>query len=217
MSDLENRFIDAAKAGDIGELARLMDQGVEIDARQNDVTALAWAANDAKIPAVRWLMEHGANPDALVEGGKWTPFMVAAAGESLELVQAMLALGANPLAGNGNGVSPEQIARERKREANAALIARAAANSPHEVAYSYPLQDRVMQEIFNFTRLERLTLVREPGGRVEAMQRDSFSRLDDISGLRRAFAEHRKRGGKLSEGDVFSGDLKKTKLNPPSR
>lgn len=51
------------------------------------------------------------------------------------------------------------------------------------------------------------------GGDVEAMQRDSFSSLDDLSGLRRAFAEHKKRGGKMDEAEVFSGSLQKMKLN----
>jgi hypothetical protein len=211
--DLAQSFIDAGHAGDIAALEALVARGVDINIRYRDVTALAWAINDNRPQAVRWLLDHGADADMQVESGKWTPLMVAAVQGKPELVEWMLAAGANPLAGNRDGKTAEQAARDQKHDAIAARLAAAAADSPLEISYSYPLQDRVMQEIFNFARRERVTLVRQHGGGpVEAVQRESFSKLDDLSGLRKAFAEHKKRGGKMEEGEVFSNALAKTKL-----
>jgi len=80
------------------------------------------------------------------------------------------------------------------------------------VVFTDRVYDRVVQEIYNFRRKERFTFIRkEELGDVEAVQRESFADIADKSALRKAFDEHRKRGGKLDESDVFTDMLPKAK------
>ena len=74
-----------------------------------------------------------------------------------------------------------------------------------------------MQEVYSFKRRERFTFIRKSeNGDVEAVQRESFFALDDKSGLRRAFDEHVKRGGKMSEEDVFGDVMMKPRKTLPT-
>lgn len=126
----------------------------------------------------------------------------------------LLERGADTSIVNKDGWNAAQAALNREHPAIAQIIQFTMDAGPDEISFTHPLQDRVMQEIFNFPRKERVTLVRKSAaGDVEAMQRDSFAALDDLSGLRRAFAEHKKRGGNMDEAEVFSGSLQKPKLN----
>lgn len=214
MSDSVKILIDGAKAGNIALMQQQLSQGVDVNAVYNRDTALVWAANEGKAEAAAWLIDNGANVNLPVQEGKYTPLMVAAVMGKMNVVVLLLERGAQAAAINSEGKSVVQMAREHSRNDIAAYIQKFIDFGPDEVSFNYPLQDRVMQEIFNFPRKERVTLVRKSvAGDVEAMQRDSFSSLDDLSGLRKAFAEHKKRGGKLEEADVFSGVLQKPKLN----
>ncbi len=217
MSDFAKTLIEAAKAGNIPLMQQQLAQGVDVNAVHNRDTALVWAANEGKTDAVAWLIDHGANVNLSVQDGKYTPLMVAAVMGKMDVVVLLLERGAHAAAINSEGKSVVQLAKENSRADIANYIQKFIDFGPDEVSFSYPLQDRVMQEIFNFPRKERVTLVRKSSvGDVEAMQRDSFASLDDTAGLRKAFAEHKKRGGKLDEADVFSGALQKAKLRKPS-
>jgi hypothetical protein len=77
------------------------------------------------------------------------------------------------------------------------------------------LGDRTLEEVFNFATKERISLVRkEAGAPVEAFIRESFSDISEKSGLRLAFEEHKRRGGKVPEDEVFPDKIvKKLKLD----
>lgn len=217
MSERIKKLIEAAKAGNIPLMQQQLSQGVDVNASYNRDTALVWAANEGKAEAAAWLLDNGANVNQPVQDGKYTPLMVAAVMGKMNVVILLLERGAQAAAINSEGKNVVQMAREHSRTDIADYIQKFIDFGPDEVSFSYPLQDRVMQEIFNFPRKERVTLVRKTvAGDVEAMQRDSFSSLDDLSGLRKAFAEHKKRGGKLDEADVFSDALQKPKLGNSS-
>ncbi len=217
MSDSIKTLIEGAKAGNIPLMQQQLSQGVDVNASYNRDTALVWAANEGKAEAAAGLLDNGANVNQPVQDGKYTPLMVAAVMGQMNVVILLLERGAQAAAINSEGKTVVQMAREHSRSDIANYIQKFIDFGPDEVSFSYPLQDRVMQEIFNFPRKERVTLLRKSSaGDVEAMQRDSFASLDDTSGLRKAFAEHKKRGGKLDEADVFSGALQKAKLRKPS-
>jgi ankyrin repeat protein len=57
----EKQFIIAASEGDVEEMARLYDKGIDIDRRQEGETALMQAARNNQAEAVRFLLEKGAN------------------------------------------------------------------------------------------------------------------------------------------------------------
>lgn len=214
MSAIIKTLIDGAKTGNIPLMQQQLALGADLNAAYKRDTALVWAANEGKVEAAAWLIDHGADVNLPVQDGKYTPLTVAAVMGQMDVVILLLERGAHAAAINSEGKSVIELARQHAHNDIANYIQKFIDLGPDEVSFNYPLQDRVMQEIFNFPRKERVTLVRKAAaGDVEAMQRDSFSALDDLSGLRRAFAEHKTRGGEMDEAEVFSGSLQKPKLN----
>ena len=93
-SDL--RLVEAAKQGDAAAVARLLQQGADVDAPQGDgATALHWAAHWNDGGMLDRLIESGANVDAANDLGA-TPLWVACAGRSTAAVRRLLEAGADP-------------------------------------------------------------------------------------------------------------------------
>jgi len=203
----DNQLADAAKLGDVQRMTQLVAAGARIN---SDVehSALVWAANEGHLEAARWLLDNGSDVDPRAPD-KWTPLMSAASKGNLSIVQLLIDRGANPQRKYTDG----KTAIDKARDNNRADIVAVLKNTPDEVSYFDTVSDRIVQEVYSFKRRERFTFIRKSeNGDVEVVQRESFFALDDLSGLRKAFAEHKKRGGKLDEADVFSGALQKPKL-----
>lgn len=203
--------INAAKAGNVADLAALLKSGESPDAIGEGYSALDWAVYDNKVEAARLLLDHGADINARGSSGV-TPLMTAASRGHVESVRLLLDRGADRQLQNSSGQSA--LALVNKGSAVYALLS----ETPEEVIYFHPVADRVMQEVYSFTLRERITLLRKSeDGDVEAIQRERFEELKDKSALRRAFDEHRKRGGKLEESDVFADTIaKRPVLRAPS-
>ena len=59
----------AIEANDLAEMERLVKAGADINAQGKDkMTPLLWAFPDNHLPRFKWLLEHGANPNVIVEG-----------------------------------------------------------------------------------------------------------------------------------------------------
>ena len=59
----------AIEANDLGEMERLVKAGADVNAQGKDkMTPLLWAFPDNHLPRFKWLLEHGANPNVVVEG-----------------------------------------------------------------------------------------------------------------------------------------------------
>ncbi len=209
MASLNERFRLAAESGSIREMESLRAQGVDIDAFDNNYTHLVWAVVKGRMDSVRWLLQQGAKVDRTENG--WTPLMSAVSASSPELVQLLLDHCASPLATNSDGKSAIHLAREKGNES----IVRLLTMTPDEIIFNDRVHDRVVQEVYSFKRNERFTFVRKSEfGDIEAVQRESFADITDKSALRRAFDEHRKRGGKREEAEVFSDSLQKPRRLP---
>jgi hypothetical protein len=205
---LNKQMTEAATAGNVAEMERLVREGAEISFPETD-NPLLQAACKGKIEAMQWLLDRGSNIDRQDNTGKWTPLICTAYYGHVEATRFLLERGARRDLVNYKNQTALACAREQQKPD----VAHVLESNADEVSFFYPVSNRVMQEIFNFPRRERLTLIRESeSGPVEAMQRDSFSSLDDLGGLRKAFAEHRRMGGKLAEGDVFPTGLIKAKI-----
>lgn len=77
MSDAQ--IIEAVKAGDVAELKRLAEAGVDINQQdEQGWTPLIWAAGKGNLPAVELLVEKGADV-AKVGRDQRTPYLVALA------------------------------------------------------------------------------------------------------------------------------------------
>lgn len=59
----------AIEANDLVEMDRLVKAGADVNAQGKDkMTPLLWAFPDNHLPRFKWLLEHGANPNIVVEG-----------------------------------------------------------------------------------------------------------------------------------------------------
>jgi uncharacterized protein len=59
----------AIEASDLAEMERLVQAGADVSAQGKDkMTPLLWAFPDNQLPRFKWLLEHGANPNVVVEG-----------------------------------------------------------------------------------------------------------------------------------------------------
>lgn len=58
----------AIEANDLAEMERLVQAGADVNAQGKDkMTPLLWAFPDNHLPRFRWLLEHGADPNVVVE------------------------------------------------------------------------------------------------------------------------------------------------------
>ncbi len=59
----------AIEASDLAEMERLVKAGADVNAQGKDkMTPLLWAFPDNQLTRFKWLLEHGANPNVVVEG-----------------------------------------------------------------------------------------------------------------------------------------------------
>jgi ankyrin repeat protein len=132
---MRNDWRKAAIGGDSGEIARLIEDGADIDARDRyGQTALMLAACRGRGEAVRLLLMRGAAPDVTAKYGL-SALMLAAIGRHAAVARQLLAAGADTqLQGSGAPGFAGKTARDLAVDAGlaelAAEMARAAAAPP---------------------------------------------------------------------------------------
>ena len=58
----------AIEANDLAEMERLVKAGADVNAQgKGKMTPLLWALPDNRLPRFRWLLEHGADPNVVIE------------------------------------------------------------------------------------------------------------------------------------------------------
>ncbi|TAL37812.1 MAG: ankyrin repeat domain-containing protein [Alphaproteobacteria bacterium] len=198
---LDRQYLEAAKKGNLTELKGLLGKGAALLANDDGNTALFYAAQFGRKDAVEFLLDAGIPLNVKNRIGS-TPLTGAAGGGHKEVAWELYMRGADPNEKNLTGMSPLNYARSASYTDMIELLSRP--RNPVEVVLSRPVGDRTLQEIFNFTREERISLIRKgEEGPVEAMQRDSFSDITDKSGIREAFNIYKKRGGTITEAAIF--------------
>lgn len=106
----QDRFWNAAIAGDTVALAKALADGANVDAldtrtAQNGRRALNWAALNNRADAIRWLLAHGASIEAVNHTG-YTALHHAAEAGAVDATRVLLAAGADPKHANLEGVTP---------------------------------------------------------------------------------------------------------------
>jgi ankyrin repeat protein len=125
-------FWDSAMEGDTVAMAAALQRGAVVDSldtRQNfnGRRALNWAAWFNRVPAIRFLLAHGATLEARNRTG-FTALHHAAEAGSRAALEALLAAGADPQAANAEGVRPAETAM-RKGHVQIATLLRAKSQS----------------------------------------------------------------------------------------
>lgn len=198
---------EACGRGDLVEAKRLMSLGGDID-QPGANGPLFMAASQGHVNVVNWLIGMGADINARNAKGS-TPLIAAAFYGKTDCAAALLQAGADATLRNNDNGTAKSFAASNNHKAVVELLAR----DPDEVTLSWSVNNRLLQEVFNFARKERVTLIRKDADApVEAVLRDSFADLPESSALRQAFEIHRKQGGRRTEEEIFSHTLPKLKL-----
>ncbi|KAG8345630.1 putative Ankyrin repeats (3 copies) putative Ankyrin repeat [Trypanosoma vivax] len=109
----------AAHSGDVNCIGAIIYEfKIPIDIRDsNGGTPLFTALFMKKVEAVEFLLEHGADPQAVVEGDHSTPLHIAVEHSNTECVRLLLGFGADPNAVNTSGETPVALAEKAKNQA----------------------------------------------------------------------------------------------------
>jgi ankyrin repeat protein len=100
----------AARSNDVGELARLLDAGGELEARDaRGYSALMLAAYSGQLEATQYLLARGGSPNTSDAAGN-SALMGAAFKGELAIVRALLAAGADLGARNDAGLDAKGFA-----------------------------------------------------------------------------------------------------------
>lgn len=112
----------AAHRGDQQAVARLIEQGVPIEAKDDDgYTALMYAANAGQDEVVRLLLASNADPNA-TDNQLSTPLMFAAQHDHLGIVRQLLAARADLAARGIHGLTALGFARQNGHDRTAAVL-----------------------------------------------------------------------------------------------
>jgi ankyrin repeat protein len=105
---LDEALTWAARNGALQVLELLVDAGAAVDANAYRGTAVLWATYAARHEALRWLVDHGADPSqrhdfgGAEHGNQATALHLAAQFDALDTVKLLLELGADPSIRDGN-------------------------------------------------------------------------------------------------------------------
>lgn len=199
---IDAQLTEACKRGDLASAQELVEKGAIIDQPEID-GPLFMAAYHGHHTVVKWLLEAGAEVD-IRNSKNSTPLMAAAEQGKTECVKALMKAGASTSTKNNHSISARGYAVRNNHKSVLDYIDR----NPDEVVFSWRVNDRTLQEIFNFAQRERVTLIRNGAeGPVEAVTRQSFSEITDRATLRKAFEKYKAEGGARSEEEVFSSNI----------
>ena len=124
---MEQALFKAAVQGDLTTLKRLVEEGVNLEARDgpHGWTALIWAASGGKLGCLELLIAKGAKLDA-ISNDKWTALHQAALCGRAPCVEALLKAGADARLKNKDGDTALDVAQEWGKTQVIALLENAA-------------------------------------------------------------------------------------------
>jgi ankyrin repeat protein len=111
--NINSGLIEAAQAGDTAKVKKLLEQGADVNAKDEyGGTALMWAAGKGHTEMVNALIDAGADVNAKMKGG-WTALMFAAEEGYTGIVEILIGKGADVnVKGTFTGLTALMLAAE---------------------------------------------------------------------------------------------------------
>lgn len=209
----------AIDADDYAYFIEALNEGAPIDikaAGQWSCTLLLHAVYKMRPAMVAELLKRGADVHSVdIEGDNALNVLFSyqigkkSTEEATVILKLLLDAGVNPYQENNDGITA--FDRQGAREGqwwDIMLNHKKPEADPLQVVFNRAVAGKDIEEVYLFDTMERVTYVHATGSRaVEAVTRDSFSDLNNKSLLRAAFDEHRVRGGKAVESEVFNANF----------
>lgn len=201
MAIIDEDLITAVCENNLAALQSLYEAGAidSINDLTNDgITLLHGAAAYDSIDCMKYLISKGADLDVKAYNDM-VPLHYAIAYDFPRSIEYLLEAGANTSV-ILKGKTMEECAVASGNDAVIDIIRKW--GNGDQIIFSSSVGDRIVEEIFDFGKMERFTYLRRPSDRVvECFSRDNFADVDEVS-LTKAFAQHAKRGGKKTIADV---------------
>jgi ankyrin repeat protein len=195
-NNLAQSFIDACQARDFSKMELLLTLGADVNTTNNKQPLLVRAAIDGDLETMRWLLAHGADIHQAAPDGANALHCAAWYGKP-DVARLLLEWHADT-----TRLFKDKTALQHARDLKHDAVAQILDNNPDQISFTWPVEDRTVHEVYDFPHRTRLTLIRKgEGGVVEAVQRESFAALAGEASLRKAFDEHRRRGGTAPEDE----------------
>ncbi|MDD3050639.1 MAG: S1 RNA-binding domain-containing protein [Candidatus Cloacimonetes bacterium] len=129
---LNESLMDAALYGLTDEVRKSIDNGADVDARDEiDNTALVWAASNNNLEIVDLLLQNGANVNSRNSIG-WTPLISAANNGNVETVKLLVKYNVDANARDGGGLTALMFACLKDHEEIVKLLLEAGADTNAE-------------------------------------------------------------------------------------
>lgn len=222
-----NKVFQTIEDNDFELFRGYLNQGVNINAISStygDMSLLNRAAWKGRDKFVKELIDRNARIDLNSNNGYTNLYYALRGDKPGAVTKMMIDAGANPYDTNPNGLDAFGI---YKNFACSLAAKEALYNTTLKPGEKYnpeppkPPEDTSLSVIFNrsagshdieevylFESKERITYYHKPGTKaLECATREAFADITGHQALRQAFEEHQKRGGKMTEEDVFVSAL----------
>ena len=122
--EMDGKFVDAAKSGDLAEAQRLLQEGAHLDARdaKHGSPAVVWAAHEGHVDVLNMLLDAGGEIEIAAKGKNDTALWYAAQQGQLSTAQILIDRGANTNPIGPDGTSAVAIAENNGYPAIATLL-----------------------------------------------------------------------------------------------
>lgn len=214
-------LMHAVEAGDAAIVRLLLEAGAAPDAIHTYTTSQTYERQDEDSGIFGLFRETSCYTVSTTH--HLTALTLAAHGGKPEVVRLLLGAGASRELRGKDGMNALACAEANGHKWVALLLRAPVSPAPAkveqragDVVFRRPLGECFLEEIFDFTARERISLIRAAEtGPVELTTREPFSSLVDTPSLRAAFNEHVRLGGTTQEHEVFGLRLDKQRLNAP--
>lgn len=153
---------------------------------------------------VKTCLEQGADANGIAHDGQ-PLFSAIRRNYNKEVVEMLLEAGADPsIVRDNKPICEHAYSWDTKPLIQQYMDAQ-------QVVIERKMGSSILEEVYDFREMERVSILHPRTSTIDAVsfKRENFSEIENETALRRAFNEHRRRGGKANEAEVFPSAARK--------